>query len=81
MSHGCVNIASENPPLPEFFGTSALYYPPMDSTILASQVQSVISMGQAERLVMSRSAKNIVLKFSWKICAQRTVDELQKALR
>lgn len=81
MSYGCVNIVSENPPLPEFFGNSALYYPPKDFISLAKQIQVVISMGQVERSAMSCSAKNIALRFSWKICAQRTVDELQKALR
>ena len=81
MSHGCVSIASENPPLSEFFGASALYYPPKDSTTLAKQIRAVISMGQAERSTMSSAAKDIASRFSWKICAQKTVDELQKALR
>lgn len=79
MSYGCVSIASENPPLPEFFADSALYYPPKDFTTLAKQIQTVISMGPAERAAMSGAAKDIASSFSWEICAQKTVDELQKA--
>lgn len=81
MSHGCVNIASKNPPLPEFFGASALYYPPKDSTTLAKQIQAALSMGEAERAAMSSAAKDRASRFSWEICAQKTVDELRKALQ
>jgi glycosyltransferase involved in cell wall biosynthesis len=81
MSHGCVNIASANQPLPEFFADSAMYYPPKDFTALAKQIQAVISMGPAERATMSGAAKDTALRFSWEICAQKTVNELQKACR
>jgi glycosyltransferase involved in cell wall biosynthesis len=80
MSYGCVNIASGNPPLPEFFADSALYYPPTNVTILAEQIQACISMGYAERAAMSSAAKDIASRFSWGSCAQKTVDELQKTL-
>lgn len=81
MGHGCVSIASENPPLPEFFGVSALYYPPKDSTALARQIQAVKSMRQTERAAMSSAARDIASRFSWEICAQKTVTELQKVLQ
>ena len=80
MSYGCINVASENPPLPEFFADSALFYPPKNFTILAKQIQAGISMGHAERAAMSVAAKDIATSFSWEICAKKTVDELQKAL-
>lgn len=81
MAHGCVCISSDNPCLPEIFGSAALYYPPKDFTTLAKQIQVVISMGQAERAKMSSAAKDTASRFSWEICAQKTVDELQKALQ
>ena len=80
MAHGCVCISSDNPCVPEIFGTSALYYPPKDSSALAKQIHSVLSMGESEREAMSIAAKDIASKFSWEICARKTVDELQKAL-
>ena len=81
MAHGCVCISSDNPCLPEIFGSAALYYPPKDFTALAKHIQIVVSMGQAERAKMSSAAKDIASRFSWEICAQKTVDELQKALQ
>jgi len=81
MAHGCVCISSNNPCLPEIFGSAALYYPPKDFTTLAKQIQVVLSMEQTERAKMSSTAKDTALKFSWEICAQKTVDELQKALQ
>lgn len=81
MAHGCVCISSDNPCLPEIFGSAALYYPPKDFTTLAKQIQVVISMGDAERAIMSSTAKDTASRFSWEICAQKTVDELQKALQ
>jgi glycosyltransferase involved in cell wall biosynthesis len=53
----------------------------IDFSTLAKQIQVVISMGQAERTAMSSAAKDIASRFSWGICAQKTVDELQKALQ
>jgi glycosyltransferase involved in cell wall biosynthesis len=81
MAHGCVCISSDNPCLPEIFASSALYYPSGDYATLAKQIQSALSMGQAERAAMSSAAKDIASRFSWEICAQKTVDELQKAIR
>jgi len=81
MAHGCVCISSDNPCLPEIFGSSALYYPPKDFATLAKQIKSVISIGQAERAAMSHGAKDVASKYSWEVCARKTVDELEKSLR
>src|SRR3990172_5427509 len=81
MAHGCVCISSDNPCLPEIFASSAKYYQPKDFTTLTKHIQYVISMGEAERAAMSSAAKDIASKFSWEICAQKTVNELQKALQ
>jgi glycosyltransferase involved in cell wall biosynthesis len=80
MSQGCISIVSENPPLPEFFGDSALYYPPRDIIALANRIQTVVSMKKPEREALSEAAKSIATRFSWEICAKKTVTELQKAL-
>ncbi len=80
MSYGCVNIASENPPLPEFFGNSAFYYPPKDAKTLAQLIRKVLSLDKPEKDALSNTGKSIASKFSWEVCAQKTVSELQKAL-
>lgn len=73
-----VCISSDNPCLPEIFGSSALYLP-KDFTTLAKRIQSVLTMREAERAVLSSVAKDIASRFSWDICAKKTVDKLQKA--
>lgn len=79
MAYGCISVSTESPPMPEFFANSAFYYPPKDFTILARQIKTALSMGESEKTAMSRTAKAIASRFSWEICAQKTVDELQKA--
>lgn len=44
-------------------------------------MQTVLSMGQSGRAAMSNSARDTASRFSWEICAQKTVVELQKALQ
>jgi glycosyltransferase involved in cell wall biosynthesis len=80
MVHGCISISTENPPMPEFFADAAFYYPPKDCDILARQIQTVLSMSEAKRLAMTLDARATASNFSWEICAQRTVNELQKAM-
>jgi glycosyltransferase involved in cell wall biosynthesis len=81
MSHGCISVSTQTSPMPEFFDDSAaLYYPPKDFSTLSRQIQVALSMKQNEREAMSLAAKATASKFSWEICAKKTVDELQKAL-
>lgn len=80
MANGCVCVSTETHPMPEFFSDSALYYPSKDFSALARQIQSALSMGDAERAAMSLAAKAIASKFSWEVCARKTVDELQRAV-
>ncbi len=81
MAHGCLCISADNPCLPEIFGSAALYYPPKDFSTLAKQIQAVMSMRQAERAAMSGATKDNAKRFSWEICAKKTVTELQKVLK
>jgi glycosyltransferase involved in cell wall biosynthesis len=81
MLHGCISVSTEAPPMPEFFADSALYYAPKDITTLARQINTALSIAQPRREVMSRRASDIASRFSWEICASKTVDELQKAVR
>ena len=81
MAHGCVCISSDNPCLPEVFGSYALYYPPKEFIKLARQIQTALSMREAEKAAMSSVATDIASKFSWEICAQKTVSALQIAVQ
>ena len=80
MSQGCICIAANNPPLPEFFGDAVIFYPPKDGTALAEAIQTVLARDDNQRKVMSEKAKRRAAKFSWDICAEKTVAVLAKAV-
>ena len=79
MAHGCICISADNPCLPEIFGDAALYYPPGDGEKLSAKVKSAMSLNSVERTVISNRAIAQAQKFSWDICAEKTVRELAKA--
>jgi len=76
MSHGCICIAANNPPLPEFFGDSAIFYSPLDGQSLAGAIKIVHAWDTNQRRKASEQAKKRASKFSWDICADRTLREL-----
>ncbi len=79
MSNGCICIAASNPCLPEIFLDAAIFYPPKEGKALAEKIQTVLSWNSKKRQEMSRLARKRATKFSWDICAQKTVRELAKA--
>lgn len=80
MSHGCISIASNNPPLPEIFNDTAIYYPPKDYKALAEIIQTILSWDNSQRNELSERARKHAAQFSWDITAERTVSELAKAM-
>jgi len=81
MSQGCICIAADNPCLPEIFGDVASYYPPRMWEALAEVIQAVLLWDDNQRKVASKRAKNRAKKFSWDVCAERTIAQLAKAAR
>ena len=81
MSHGCICISADNPCLPELFGDAAVYYPPIDGQSLAEAIQTVLTWDDNQRKTMSEKAKKRAAKFSWDVCAEKTVAALAKAVR
>ena len=81
MAHGCICISADNPCLPELFGDAAIFYPPNDGQALAEVIKTVLAWDDNQRKVMSEKAKKRASKFSWDICAKRTVAELAKVVR
>ena len=80
MAHGCVCVSADNPCLPEIFGSAALYYKPKDYHALANAIMEVLSWDEAKRKQMSDRARRRAAQFSWEVCAQKTVDQLQLAI-
>jgi len=80
MAQGCVCVAADNPPLPEFFADAALYYPPGNSASLSERIGSVLSWTPNERSKASGRALARASAFTWDECCAKTVQELQKAV-
>ena len=78
MTHGCVIISSDNPPLPKIYNKTALLYPPRDYTSLAKIIMDVQSFSK-ERIAQIRNKSMERAKdFNWNICAATTIDLLVK---
>ncbi len=81
MSHGCLSIAADNPPLPEFFREGALYYRPGDAASLAAAVREAMADPAENRAKLGKLARARALDFSWEQTAANTVNELAKVIR
>jgi glycosyltransferase involved in cell wall biosynthesis len=79
MAHGCVCISTETPPMPEFFRDAAVYYPPNDGRTLGEAIQMVLSWDDGKKRKIFEQARNRASQFSWDVCAEKTVRELNKA--
>jgi glycosyltransferase involved in cell wall biosynthesis len=80
ISHGCICVASINPCLPEIFGDAAIFYPPKDGKALAEAIQTVLNWDIGKRNIMSEKARKRATEFSWDVCAEKTLEELKKAI-
>jgi len=80
MAHGCVCIAAQNPPLPEFFAEAAEYYPPGQPQSLAQAVRLVLDRSSGRCTEMSARALVRASRFSWDVCCDETIRELRTAV-
>ncbi|HXG70129.1 MAG TPA: glycosyltransferase family 1 protein [Gemmatimonadaceae bacterium] len=81
MNSGSVTISTRNPPMPEFFVDSALYYDAGNPDQLALQIERVLAMPARERSGLAESGRERAHWFNWEECARRTVEELGAAAR
>ncbi|MGA1866920.1 MAG: glycosyltransferase [bacterium] len=76
MSYGCVSIVTDNKPMPEIFGDTARYYSAKDGDGLARSIQTILDWNVQLRNEASEKAKKRASEFSWDICANETIAEL-----
>ena len=81
MAHGCVCISADSPCLPEIFSDAAIFYPPKDGQALAVVIKTVLAWDDNQLREASERAKRQSYKFSWDVCAEKTVAVLAKAAR
>jgi len=80
MSHESICVAADNHCLPEIFDDAAIFYPPKKPQILAERVQEVLHWTEEKKQKMRQRALTRASQFSWDRCAERTVEELRKAI-
>jgi len=80
MSHGCISISANNPPLPEFFDDVAYYYEPYDERSLAESIHNVLNLMATQKTYLSKKAVERASEFSWDVTAEKTLNELRKAI-
>lgn len=73
LAHGCFSISADSPCLPEIFGDAALYYRSRQGGELADKIQKGLSVSGEVRNSFERGAVIQANKYSWDICAERTV--------
>lgn len=81
MAHGVICIAANNPPLPEIFDDAAVFYPPKRPEILAQRVQEVLNWSKHKKQEIRQRALKRASQFSWDVCAEKTVEQLQLAIK
>jgi glycosyltransferase involved in cell wall biosynthesis len=81
MSHGAFCIATDNPPLPEFFGEAALYYPPGRSDTLADMILAALSETPEVQSKRRATLRQHATHYSWQNTVEQTIQEIAFAAR
>jgi glycosyltransferase involved in cell wall biosynthesis len=79
MRHGCSGVVAHNPPLPEFFQETCLYYTPRRAASLAEAVATALNRAAPETQRLQDLARARGREFTWQRTAELTVRELEKA--
>lgn len=78
MSAGCVSASVDQPPMPEFFGESALYYRAGRPQELADRLARLLD-GGVEVEQMRTAARRRAAEYTWTATCDRTIRQLEMA--
>lgn len=81
MANGCINISTDVSPMPELYRETAMYYPQKNGQKLGESIRSVLEWSTGERAKVSEQTRKRALEFSWDLCAEKTIKELETAMR
>lgn len=79
MANGALTVSTDDPPMPEMFGDTALFYHARLPDSLARSLETLLSMSEEERRVWSARAVARARQFDWDRCALQTLEELRIA--
>ncbi len=80
LSHGCLSISTDQPPMPEIGGAGAIYYRRRDAGDLARRIAEGLSLPSSEREERRHRARQRAAAFTWAATARQTIDELSRVL-
>jgi glycosyltransferase involved in cell wall biosynthesis len=81
LSHGCINISTSSPPMPEIFGIGALYYNADCPEDLVDRIIQVRSLNSIKKASMRDKARFLAGQFSWAITAKKIFENLEQAIK
>jgi glycosyltransferase involved in cell wall biosynthesis len=81
LSHGCLSVSTDHPPMPEFFGDTAYYYRARDARSLAEQLMAALNAPEADRQAKRLAAIRRARQFDWRTTAERTIEQLRLATK
>jgi glycosyltransferase involved in cell wall biosynthesis len=79
MANGAPTVSTDDPPMPEIFGDTALFYTARRPDSLARSLETLLSMSDEERWTSSARAVARARQFDWDRCALETLEELRIA--
>jgi glycosyltransferase involved in cell wall biosynthesis len=77
LAAGAVTISVQNPPMPEFFKSAALYYDAGSVEQLVAAIVRGLALSRDDREGLRNEARNRAAYFTWEKTAQRTIAELE----
>ncbi len=80
MSHGCLCLSADNPPLPEFFREAAFYYQAQQADSLVAAIIAAINLTPEENEKLRARARARAQEFTWENTAEQTIRELKLAI-
>jgi glycosyltransferase involved in cell wall biosynthesis len=80
MTEGAASISTDHPPMPEFFGDSALYYRERDAGALARRLAEGFAAAESTLQELRQRARARAGAFTWEATARATLTELRRAL-
>jgi len=81
MANGCLCISTDNPPMPEFFKDSALYYKAGDHQTLSMHISDILNWSDDKKSEYKNRALLRSRDFSWDICAEQTVNVFENVIK
>lgn len=79
MAHGCPVVSSNKASMPEILGNAASYFNPESEEEILQKVEEVMR-NTRKREEMIRNGYEIIKKYSWEECAEKTGEIYQKVL-